>query len=290
MNTGLDPEVLVLNGDSVVPASRFLGPPERDEQGVLNQLSYDNAAIEMRPTHADRVEDLTKGLGVLFHTAHATMRLARRKGQIPSKSKIKFIPAAHLSEADRELETVSRFGCSPSILLDNDYASRNVIPLRSGGETLVRSAGFHIHQEIQDPESTQAVVAVLDGFLGLLDVMMNHRNGWDDASRLRRLHLGYGRAGEHRIRRVTSGALVLEYRSLSPWPLSNPEYIKSLLYTVRTISNQSADTLLTVLNDFPDRKEITSAIDTSNYRAAARMIRQCRKAWRTHVGPTKERM
>jgi len=53
MNTGLDPELLTLNDGYIVPASYFLDAPERDTDGALPSISFDNAAVEIRPEHSD---------------------------------------------------------------------------------------------------------------------------------------------------------------------------------------------------------------------------------------------
>ena len=191
MNTGLDPEILVMSPlKGLIPASYFLAAPILTPQGVLNQLSYDNAAIEMRPKQSDRTSTLTNRLASLYHKAAVSMRMARRKGLIPSDSEIQFIPSGCLSHPDRKLDSVKGFGCSPSLILGDTFLSKQTKPFVSAINTGVRSAGFHIHQELTHSGTIGVVVGVLDGLLGLLDVLVNHRSGWSSASAMRRAHLG----------------------------------------------------------------------------------------------------
>ena len=265
MNTGLDPELLTLSEGYIVPASCFLEAPERDKAGMLPSISYDNAAVEIRPEHSDELNVLADNTECLLHTADAQMRLARRRHLIPPSSKLSFIPAAELHFSARDLESVSSFGCSPSLTVLDDYSSRTTVKLCNPSDTCFRSAGFHIHQELRHDHTVQAAVAVLDGVLGLVDVLENHSRGWTDASRTRRVTLGYGRAGEYRTRRVESGAQVLEYRVMSPWPLANFEHVLWATSVMKIVCGSPLNMLLNVLDSYPDRCAIISAINHDNY-------------------------
>lgn len=279
INSGLDPEALVLDGDGfIIPASRFLPPPTRQYGERLNHVSYDNAAVEMRPYHTSRTSRLTARLGSLIHSVMTDLGVAMQRGYVPRHAYLSLTPAGRLRDEDRDLESVSQFGCSPSLTLTDDFTSLTTVPDVSADETDVRSAGFHIHQEIPAMGTSLAVVGVLDGLLGLLDIRVNDRLGLLDASRMRRLDLGYGRAGEHRIRRGTHSS-ILEYRSLSPWPLANPTLTAYVITLSRQVCRLSRVQLLRILNDFPDRRRITRAINGGNPYAAAALHSRCVAVW-----------
>ena len=279
MNTGLDPELLTINNGVIVPASFFL-----DDVTVNRSLSFDNAAVEIRPEHSDNLDILRDNTVVLLHEAQIAMRLARRRRHIPANSKLSFVPAARLHDKVRNLDSVQEFGCSPSQIVLTDYSTRTM-KLVCGPETPYRSAGFHIHQELSHNNTVQAVVAVLDGLLGLRDVMSNHHAGWSYASRIRRHDMGYGRAGEYRIRPSrTKDTQILEYRVMSPWPLSEPKHIKWATSVVKAVCERPLDTLIDVLDAYPDRRRITKLInhEITNHTETRSLCISCVEAWTTH--------
>lgn len=279
MNTGLDPELLTMGGDFIVPAATFLDPPTRGVNGTLNPLSYDNAAVEMRPTHSTSLTSLVANTGLLLRKATLKMRLARMQERIPPDSYLSLIPAGELHPDARKLKSVNTFGCSPSLIVGDRYHAyikANNYPARSGP---MRSAGFHIHQELTYPNTSQMVVPILDGLLGLMDVIINHRMGWAAADKLRRSILGYGRAGEYRTRFSLKGRTILEYRTLSPWPLSTPKNTLWVVSVMQEVSKESRKSLLAVLEDFPKRLKITDAINSSNHKAALTLWTACNQVW-----------
>ena len=281
MNTGLDPELLTIYKDTVVPASYFLDAPERDANGKLNSISFDNAAVEIRPEPSGVLDTLVSNTGRLMHEARARMRLARRRRQIPSESRLSLIPAAALFPTARFIKSVRTFGCSPSQTILDDYGVSTTKTLCDPDDTPFRSAGFHIHQELSHPDTEQPAVAILDGLLGLTDVLMNDKLGWLRASKIRRFILGYGRAGEHRARTVSSGCRVLEYRVMSPWPLLDAKHILWATSTVKSVCENPIDTLLNVLDHYPDRAHIIEAVNNNDPVLAKQLQYTCRAAWYT---------
>jgi len=277
MNTGLDPELLVLSDQIVVPAEFFLPPPVETD-GILNELSWDNAAIEMRPKPSDHLDILAGRAGSLLRQAVVQMRLARRQNRVPPDSYISFMPAARLHFKARDLESVQHFGCSPASLITNDYGVTTVIPRQTAKETAVRTAGFHIHNELSYSDTAQPIVAILDGLLGLADVLFNHQQVWSSQSRMRRISIGYGRAGEYRLRTV-GGQEILEYRVMSPWPMSSPRRMLWVTSIMKAVCRRELSTLLSVLDAFPDRHKITQAINEANPAQAVTLRQKCIAAW-----------
>ena len=286
MNTGLDPEFLTLNTDGyIVPASYFLEGPKRDANGALNEISYDNAAVEIRPKESQNLSELTSNTEALLYEARVLMRLARKRKQVPSGSELSLVPAAKLHPASKHIKSVSTFGCSPSSTVLDDYSSCTTVLRGKAGNTTSRSAGFHIHNELSYYDTVQPAVAVLDGLLGLKDVMVNGRYGWKDAADIRRNELGYGRAGEHRVRMVESNAFVLEYRVMSPWPLGSAATILWATATMKAVCEVPLETLLTVLEKFPRRARITEAINTNNRAYAMFLHKLCANEWADRRDP-----
>ena len=281
MNTGLDPEILAFSGDYIVPAEYFLPAPTRiAATGLLNPLSYDNAAIEMRPVHSPSTTVLINRTVSLLETTRRAIQMAKEEGVIPDDTTIVTTPAGVLRSEDTCMESVQTFGCSPSMMVMADYSSEVTIPHATADATPVRSAGFHVHQELADPTSAQAAVAVMDGLMGLLDVIHNERHGWAEASKLRRAVLGYGKAGEHRVRIVATGATVLEYRSMSPWPITDRTTITWVLGMAQMVCRLDMRSLMRVLSAFPPRAEVMSAINEGDAKEAKKLMTVCRSAWR----------
>jgi hypothetical protein len=280
MHSGLDPEFLALSDGIIIPAEHYLPAPIRDADGVLNPLSWDNAAAELRPSHTTSPSRLTKSTFSLMKRAKSHLNKAIKEDRIPCSTQFSLIPAAKVEGDDFILPSVQQFGCSPSRLLNNDYSLSVTTPSMPPGATRIRSAGFHLHQEMTDPTASQAAVGVLDGILGLSDVIANDKQGWTEASRMRRLDLGYGRAGEHRVRLVATGATVLEYRAMSPWPLGSK---KSMLWSIeimRAVCAMSNSTLMKLLGQLPSRSEITSTINNADTELAKPLLRAFHKVWR----------
>ncbi len=282
--SGLDPEFLVLDGDGmIIPASLFI----KDKSGTV---IYDNAAVEIRPDHNSCLETTTENTQYELWTAHKAMKTAWVKGKIPSRSAVTFAPSARLRKEHKDLPSVSEFGCSPSKVLNPDMTasvSRCQVDAQS---TPYRCAGFHVHTTADqycyeyepDPENMVELftkrIALCDATVGLVDVLMNHLAGWDEQSKVRRETLGYGKAGEFRIRmherETWDGEYyeympIIEYRTLSPWPLSHPMWTwwaqSAVRHCMARASIKNVDRTLAML---PDRSEIVDAINTTNAESA----------------------
>lgn len=281
---GLDPEVLVLDGeDRVVAASHFLGGPG---DGEPPPISFDNAAVEMRPYPFRSSQRLTEETGRLFRHAISKTNLAAHWDLIPKGARISLTPCAPLRDIDRAEKSVNTFGCSPASIVTVNHKPLQVKPFVSAEKTALRSAGFHIHRQLDPRLNTSAMVtiSVLDGLLGLLDVLVNQKGGYTDAARKRRRILGYGRAGEHRFRRTEAGEAILEYRTLSPWPLAAPQGVRYVTSVMNSVCSVPFDQLIVVLDSFPPRGSIMSAINDSDYKTALRLWAQCMNAWQKEVG------
>lgn len=279
MNMGLDPEVLALSNGYIVPAEHFVPAPTRDTQGILNPLSWDNAAVEMRPHHSAIPRQLAASTSLLMRRTKMRLKSAIESGSVPPDTKLSFIPASHLTDDGMKLRSVKKFGCSPSQVVTPDYSSVTTVPTLSASDTSIRTAGFHIHHELEDTSIPQAAVAVLDGLLGLTDVLVNHSRGWSAPSKARRLTLGYGTAGEHRVRTVPTGATVLEYRTMSPWPLASLPSMVWATKVMRDVCEMELRPLMTVLSKFPERSEIVEAINTSDNIHATKLLLNTSMVW-----------
>lgn len=280
MNVGLDPELLVINSAKEgVAASHFLAPPERGEDGKLPPLSFDNAAVELRPEHSHKPQTLVHRTGHLLKEAIEQTNSAAIWNKIPKTARLTLKPCVNLREEDMNEESVSVFGCSSSKVVRDDNCMEAVEPLADAKETRIRSAGYHLHGELYSSSAFIPATMVLDGLLGLLDVIMNYEAGWEYESRKRRQVLGYGRAGEFRTRYAPDGAIVLEYRTLTPWPLAAPQFVRYTTDVMQRVCSQTTDHLVQVLDNYPSREHLIAAINTVDHRMALTLWSACMNAW-----------
>lgn len=302
---GLDPELLILDSDDYcIPASKFLIDSSAVSLGRENRpynvssrngmFVYDNAAMELRIHPNVCLETINHDMSTALYYAYRAFRVGKSRNKIPMDSRISFAPAARLRPEDRQLESVAVFGCSPSIGINSDMESVATVPLASASDTPWRSAGYHVHvgtdnyAEIAeyDPDALSSTfakhTAILDAFVGIVDVLMCHHGAHANLSRIRRYNLGYGRAGEHRVKPLleegerwdddmdeyrddTTYKSLYEYRVLSPWPLSHPMWTWWAGSAVRhVIHRMQSDVVSKVESLLPDRSEIIDIINTTD--------------------------
>lgn len=276
MRTGLDPEFFVVDGSNhIIPASRILPSSNGD-------VAYDNAAIEIRPAPSTCIQGLLGNTRETFQHAYAMMRLARRRGHIPATSRISFAPALRLRRDATGEPTVLQFGCSPTNVLSADGKDLSMsIPKVDAMTFPYRSAGYHVHCEMTNTQAQRylnTILSALDAFVGLADVMMVNATNrtWVRGSRIRRSEMGYGVAGEHRTRvRQSTGTSVpiVEYRTLSPWPMMSPLWVwwaqSAVRHVVQYIHN--GDNVGRMKQRLPNRSEIVEAINSCDPKAATQL-------------------
>jgi len=278
---GLDPEFLAVAGDRIVPAEKFLPAPIRTG-GKLNAYSYDNACAELRPDpHA--IPGVVVGrMRSLMFTVRMRISSAKDSGAVPPNTDISLSPSGQLSDEDRGLKSVAEFGCSPSMNVMEDLRTSVTMPNCTADTTPFRSAGFHIHHGVTDAASTQIMVAILDVLLGLYDVTMCHHLAHDEASRIRRQEVGYGRAGEYRQRVVASGDVVLEYRVMSPWMLASDDSVR-LIKIMSQICTLPLDKLMDLLSSMPPRPAVMDAINHTQPEIASDLWENAMKVWQQKI-------
>lgn len=275
MPNGLDPEYLVIDDDGFIVPSELFIPTDFDtidtSQQIINPstVSPDNAAVEIRPDAIGCLQTLSGRTKSLLWFAERQHRLARMKGDIP-KSNFSITPAAELRPEHMDLESVSVFGCAPSLNLTADLDVIKQSPEVEASEVTHRSAGFHVHYSDGESYTEDQLIIrliptiqVLDALIGLVDVMMNDAAGLLEASRIRRDLLGYGNGGEFRIANLHEGHF--EYRTLSPWPLSHPIWTWWAGSAVRSAFLYATQEKASRL---PDRSEILDVIRTGDTEAA----------------------
>jgi hypothetical protein len=276
MSIGLDPEFFIVDGSHhIVPAEKFLDSAEGD-------VAFDNAAVEIRPEQSSCIQGFLSNVRETFHHAMMKMRLARLQGRIPSTSHLSLTPAARLRAGDMNLPSVQQFGCSPSLVVEKDgslsHTTAQVDPLGFA----YRSAGYHVHVGVAyhtTPEALANITALADVFVGLVDVMMVGlaSRSWVRGSQIRRLAMGYGRAGEHRVREIPARAewanpiKVWEYRTLSPWPLSHPLWswwAQSAVRHCQIYGNHYNNPLGALKPKLPNRSEVVDVINNCDLAGA----------------------
>lgn len=291
---GLDPEFLVVDGEGyIVPAEKFLdtGDPEAD-------VAYDGVAVEVRPRPSRCLAGFGANVRELMWAAMRQYRLARAQGRIPRDARPTFAPLAMLREEDLMLKSAHTFGCSPSLVLQSDAKSLvDTTPHVDPFEYHGRSAGFHVHYDLGRAASTNIApmmrdegkwlsylrhpIQLLDTYLGLLDVMMCHRAGWTEQSRARRLTVGYGVAGEFRVAKSGGEWRRVEYRTMSPWPLSHPMWTWWVQSAARYVIAKIPGTFVPPL----PYNEVQKAINECDNEAAQSMWeRAIRVLYRANLG------
>ena len=295
MSTGLDPEFFVLDpAGFIVPAEKFIDSAADGEARVV----YDNAAVEVRPFAGSCLEGVGNNTTVVMRDAYRQMRLARLQGRIRPNSEISLVPAARLRKADMKMLSVQEFGCSPAKSLGADMTITTVKPIVDPTEIRWRSAGFHVHQSFGDNWSkayfTNAAkdsTALCDALIGLVDVQMVYLAGHAQQSCIRRQDIGYGRAGEFRIRPYADNADtstyvsrregygIYEYRTLSPWPLSHPIWSWWAASAVRQCCLTEGRGA--IIKKLPDRSEIIDVINSCDFKGADKLWRASLRAWGT---------
>lgn len=199
---GSDPEVFVSKGKKIVPGCGKIGGTKREpfflEEGYYCQ--EDNVLAEFNIPPASSLEEWVNNID------HGKALLQQRL----SKANLSFtVKASHIFKAV-DIEPYPKafeFGCDPDInawtMGDNVFESH---------DTLLRTAGGHIHiggDEIDDPWQ---LIRAMDLFLGVPSIIL------DKDSRRKKL---YGKAGAFRFQ-----PWGVEYRVLSNFWLNDPVLVK----------------------------------------------------------------
>lgn len=267
---GLDPEVFITDRDDhLIPAEAFIPNSAKTNEPAV----FDNGAVEIRPAATNCVIALMGNVRETMWKATSYWRLARLRGEVDRQSRFNFAPAVPLDlEHLHQYESLIEFGCAPSLVLE---ANGNTITHQSYADPGIpwRSAGFHVHSTLhhQDDDSvtTEQVIEglppfieVMDALVGLVDVVMCGEAGWTEQSRIRRLQMGYGLPGEFRVRQRNNYSCIVEYRTLSPWPLSHPIWAYWACYAAKDVfrSGWGRAWVSELAERLPDRAEIVRAI------------------------------
>ena len=262
-NCGLDPEYLVTDRDSgfIIPAAVFL--PTGDKKA---SVAYDNAAVELRPLPSTDIGRLLRNT----HPLIAQAELERVKSGIKALPNLS--PAGMIDLPYRNEPSISSFGCSPSWVLDRSGQLVKSVPL-VGPDSPYRTAGFHVHvdtglkwdSENDALEYNAPFVATIDALVGLVDVIVCNKMHWRLASRLRRTRIGYGLAGEFRLR---SGYSIFEYRTMSPWPLGSYKWSEWVTIAIRSIMQAPREAVVRFSSETP-RSAVVDSINNCEMTARA---------------------
>lgn len=303
-SVGLDPELLILDGDgNIIPASLIIPTSATDDE---EKLVHDNAAIEIRTTPDVCLEVQGDNLRSTIIEAYRAFRLAKLRKKINPSATISYVPSAPITEEylfHPDHEELHQFGCSPSLVLDEKLQLNASSPDCDPMEVRHRCAGFHMHIGFPvvsplrpifpaDPDAESVVspnemidyilprLALVDIYVGLVDVMMCGYMGWEEQSRIRRSLMGYGKPGEIRLGDVHSCRNArMEYRTLSPWPLSHPMWTWWAQAAFRQIMLQPISNVAAMLKNAPDRSEVIRVITECDVKAATTLWQRAVDNW-----------
>ncbi len=299
--TGTDPELFIVNSrGTVVRAKKYVEmckvhskkktPPNN------NNIIWDNVAVELQPSAGTCAQHVIDRLGLLIRSMFGTLLdSSARKGYDLCTT-----PALPVTRSNRKAE-VLEFGCSPAMLVMNQETVevRPLIDpreceFRSIGGHLHMSSGkpyttldyntpvgadgrrvqhFTVLNNMRNGEPFSALeilksedervklTQMYDILLGTVGCLFEYRMGNQEAALIRRMMIGYGRAGEFRVNKRS-----YEYRTLSPWWLEHPLLAHLVLNLSRDIyrlweCDGCADKFLA---DFNDRAMIEEAINECN--------------------------
>lgn len=206
LTLGCDPEVFIVSADGTPISSigRFGGtkamPMPIDGEG--NAIQEDNVAVEFNTPPCKSADDYIK---------HIRKNLAFIEERAAEQGlKVLVTPSLTFSDAELEHPDAQTFGCEPDF---NAYQGGAVNPRPHADDPNLRSAGGHIHVQIDDKDmDILTVVKAMDVFVTL--PLMRH----DKDNRRREL---YGKPGAYRKK-----SYGVEYRTPSNVWITSDDLIR----------------------------------------------------------------
>ncbi len=213
IKVGSDIEVFLVREDgSYMSAIGLIGgskqnPLPLEKEGCA--IQEDNVALEYNVPAVDISEH-----ALMWQNIQYVLNAVRKSGKIPKGVEIMCCSSAKFADEELDNPKAQEFGCEPDF---NAWDEGRPNPRPTPGGNL-RSCGGHIHISYPNPsiEATFQLVQAFDMFLGVPSVLV------DTDSDRRKL---YGKAGAFRFKSWGEEA-GFEYRVLSNWWTSRPEYVK----------------------------------------------------------------
>lgn len=253
-------------------------------------IHADNAALEMVDHRGGGC--LEGGCSRVADRMMLAVKLAKRvRGNLTLRPSAP-IHGNTMKVADRD--GLVEFGCDPVHIARVDEVEEDFRVEVDPHLERTRSAGFHVHigenkrflkgnyshgtsahdrhilaKAIHTLEGQTAMTILNDIFLGLPGVIIGD-SLYPEASRDRRLRLGYGQAGEFRAQ--PHG---YEYRTLGPWPLRSPQWTWWAISTARTVALIVANVGNDLANIVP-RPAVIEAINECNLSLAKELWDEAR--------------
>lgn len=255
---GSDPEFFLMKNNQLKSAIGILPDKENKITNKNCSYYYDNVLVEMQINPSDSKYQTIHNFNTAIHSI--AKELSDYTLTLESAN---WFP-------DKELQTKeSRIaGCNPEYCA---YSLQQVLPPQEIIETTgFRTAGGHIHlgnhEIFNDSLQTISLVRMLDLFLGIPSVLLDH-----DVNQIYRRKI-YGHAGSHRL--PEHG---LEYRCLGNFWLKSPKLVELIYditkFTINFVSNHEHDKFWTIHEDLIDEDDVNLAHQCHGY--DSKMLQNC---------------
>lgn len=317
--TGADPEVFIVNSKgTVVRAKKYVQMStsyRKETYYGRSNIIWDNVAAELQPVAGSCAQHVIDRIGMLVRSLFAVVLdpTTRKNYDICTT------PAMPVTQKNRVAE-VLEFGCSPALLITgqeitevrplidprecefrsigghvhmsgvkphatSNYSARQQpdgkYPKRYHSLNNMRNGKPYSGLEILEDDAEKIkLTQMFDILLGTVGCLFEYRMGNQEAALIRRMMIGYGRAGEFRVNKKS-----YEYRTLSPWWMDHPLLAHLMFNLSRDIyrfweCDGCADKFLV---DFNDRGIIEEAINECNPVQCEQVLVRGIKAFRSVV-------
>lgn len=217
---GLDPEFIISQDNELKSAISILPSKENPIKKKEHKFYYDNVLAEIAVKPGNDKDEVINNI----------QEALKLFAEIISPAKFEIKAATEYPEEELRCDQAKIAGCNPEWSVYNLQViepPKKLIGFKNGYyyfKIPFRTAGGHIHLQsklLEEPLNLFNVIRMMDLFIGIPSIFLDT----DSSSASRRK--AYGLAGSHRIPEDETGRL--EYRPLSNFWLSSPDYVK-LIY------------------------------------------------------------
>lgn len=214
MLLGADPEFFVVDSSyQIINAYRLIKRNKKNPLKIKEyKFFYDNVALEANfvpaLTRLEFIEKIDKMFVEMKKLVHPHNLSLQAYGEI--------------NDTERSFANVNEIGCEPD--LDAYRFSYNKLPIKEVKQNNGRTIGGHLHiggmsdDAVLDPFMKPIFVYMLDLFVGIPSVLLDH------SAESHKRRKTFGKAGSYKSKKYG-----LEYRTLSPFWLANPQ-LAGLIY------------------------------------------------------------
>lgn len=210
---GSDPELFITRPDGRVVAAHSVGIPYLDKspEVVGGRYFRDGWALELNPHPSENPSELYKNIRNILNN----VRMILPKGHGFSSVPCTYIDLSLLNDAP---DDVKEFGCNPAY---DAYKMQVTKPDVDAKTYPLRSLSGHLHfsglPHLDNTDNYPDIIKFLDLYVGLpLSIIFSRKQQYERRN-------FYGKAGEFRPQRYSSGTRGLEYRTPDAQVLNHPQ-------------------------------------------------------------------